>query len=53
MIGAPASNMSNPIRSAGFESSTNTFGGWQTGSTPFSAGPGGLSGSSTTNNQQQ
>ncbi|MGB6724967.1 MAG: hypothetical protein WBE74_03620 [Terracidiphilus sp.] len=40
MIGTPASNMSNPIGNNGFGSTTNTFGGGQTSSTPFSAGPG-------------
>ena len=39
--GTPASSMTSPIGNSGFGSTTNTFGGGQTSSTPFSApGPG-------------
>jgi len=48
--GTPASNMSNPIGNSGFGSNSTTFGGGQTGSTPFSAGPGTQT---QTNDQQQ
>jgi type II secretory pathway pseudopilin PulG len=40
MIGTSASSMTNPIGNSGFGSNNNTFGGGQTGSTPFSANPG-------------
>jgi type II secretory pathway pseudopilin PulG len=52
MIGNPASSMSNPIGNSGFGSTTNTFGGGQTSSTPFSAGPGSQSPTTPTNPQQ-
>jgi type II secretory pathway pseudopilin PulG len=52
MIGTPASNLSNPIGGAGFGSTTNTFGGGQTSSTPFGAGPGSGSQSTPTSPQQ-
>jgi type II secretory pathway pseudopilin PulG len=40
MIGTPASGISSPVGNSGFGSTTNTFGGGQTSSTPFGGGPG-------------
>ena len=52
MIGTPAANMTNPIGNSGFGSTTNTFGGGQTGSTPFSSGPGSQTPTTPTSPQQ-
>ncbi len=52
MIGNSASSMSNPIGNSGFGSTTNTFGGGQTSSTPFSAGPGSQTPTNPTGPQQ-
>jgi hypothetical protein len=52
MIGTPAGGMSSPIGGSGFGSTTNTFGGGQTGSTPFSAPGAGSQPNSPTSPQQ-